>query len=153
MSLTKFSTGWLCGCEQSGALDWKNTQNVEIAEETEFLRISQKSHFPKIYYRFWKLFEASTWDQKCVVFGQHNVIPYRASSVHFATGNFHPFRILPLSAIVWNLNNTMSMRQKSFPKMFRSSPIYGTNTLGISLQSDQKGNLQSGAKVSVLKAP
>ena len=26
---------------------------------------------------------------------EHNAIPHRVSSVHFATGNFHPFRILP----------------------------------------------------------
>ena len=47
----------------------KNTQKVEIAEETELLRISQKSRFPKIDFRFWKLYEASSWHQKYVFFG------------------------------------------------------------------------------------
>ena len=34
LSLSKFSTGLLCGCEQCIRL--KNTQTVETAEETEF---------------------------------------------------------------------------------------------------------------------
>ena len=36
----------------------KNTK--ETAEETQFLQISKKSHFPKIDYRFWKLYAASS---------------------------------------------------------------------------------------------
>ena len=43
------------------------------------------------------------------------------------------------------------MRQKS-RKMFRSSPIYGSNALEISLQSDQKWNLQTGTNLCILKS-
>ena len=69
----------------------KNTQKVEIAEETEFLRLSKKSHFLKIDYRFWNLYEASSWDQKCVFLDvEHKTIPYRASSVHFCNRKFPP---------------------------------------------------------------
>ena len=59
----------------------KNTQNVEIAKETEFLPISQKSHFPKIDYRFWKLNGTSIWDQKFAFFWTWSTRLYPAEQV------------------------------------------------------------------------
>ena len=53
-TLTEFSISSLCTCEQRGAPDWKKAQKVEISEETEVLRISQNSLFPKVDYRLWK---------------------------------------------------------------------------------------------------
>ena len=67
----------------------------------------------------------------------------------FATGNFNPFRTFLVWVQVQNLNNTVSMSEKIFPKMFRSSTIYGSKALKISLKSDQKWNLRSGTNISV----
>ena len=68
------------------------------------------------------------------------------------TGETEVWRISQKSQ-VWNLNNTTGYPwEKKIPKMFRSSPIYGSNALKTSLQSDPKCNLQSGTKLSVLKA-
>ena len=60
LSLTQISAGLLCGYNPNFQLDYyvdvntglKDTQKVEISEETDFLRISQKPHFPKTDYRF-----------------------------------------------------------------------------------------------------
>ena len=124
MSLTKFSTGLLCGCEQRGAPDWKKkkkTQKVEIAEETEFLRISQKWHFPKIYHWFWfctrlqaETRNASflTWAQGYILQSQFSPFCNRKFSFVLHTSG--------LSAKVWNLNNTISTRKNHSRKCFEA---------------------------------
>ena len=48
----------------------KHTQKVAISEETELLRISKKSHFPKTDYRFWKSYKALSWNQTMCPFGR-----------------------------------------------------------------------------------
>ena len=71
------------------------------------------------------------------------------------TGETEFWRISQKSQ-VWNLDNTTGYpwekKKNIFPKMFRISPIYGSNALKTSLQSGPKCNLQSGTKLSVLKA-
>ena len=50
----------------------------------------------------------------------HKAIPYRASSVHFATANFHPFRTLPVwLQTIKKLNDTVFMRQKLVQKSYQ----------------------------------
>ena len=75
-SLTEISTSSLHACKQRGAFCLKNTQKVEISEETDFLRISQKSPFPK------------KWRQILKIVQSVKLIPYRAFqtqiSIHFA---------------------------------------------------------------------
>ena len=98
----------------------ENTQKVEIAEETEFLRISKKSFFYlKIAYRFWKLTGSSIWYQTCAFFG-------REAQGYTLQRKFGPFcnRKFPsishtsdLSAKkVWKLNNTGYPREKNIPE-------------------------------------
>ena len=76
----------------------KNIKKVEISEETEFLRIFQKSHFPKSDYRFWKSYFVSSWDQSTSLFGhgpqgytckeQVQSILHQEISIHFAHFRF-----------------------------------------------------------------
>ena len=83
---------------------------------------------------------------------EHKAIPYRASSVRFATGNVYPFRTLPVWVQKFEIWITRYPWENKLLEMFRNSSIYGSNALEISLQSDQKWTLQSGTKISVLKA-
>ena len=126
----------------------KNTQKVEIAGETEFLWFSQRSWdgiFRKLTTDFenWTGLQSETTNVSFLDV-KHNAVPYRASSVHFANGNFHPFHTLLVRVQKFEIWITWYPWEKKIPKMVRSA-------LKISLQSDQKCNLQSGTKISVLK--
>ena len=130
----------------------KNTQQYEIAEETEFLPISQKSHFPIIDYRFWKLYGASIWDQKCASLGREaQGCTLQTKISQFCNRKFHSItHTSGLSAKVWNLNNTVSMRKNIPENVSKLSNLWFKRTK-ISLDS-KKCILQSGTNISVLKA-
>ena len=58
-----------------------NTQKVAISEETGFLWIYQKSHFLKTENRFWKLYKASSWDQRMCLFECWPLLLYTTEQV------------------------------------------------------------------------
>ena len=108
----------------------------------------KKSHFPKIDCRFWKSYEASSWDQWCVFFGRRpQGYTLQSKFSRFCNRKFSPIsHTSTWSANVWNFNYTISVREKY------SGNTKLTNALEILLQSDKKWNLQTGTKVIVLKA-
>ena len=94
--LNHISTSSFCASKQLVAPDWKkNTQKVD------FLYINKKQNcygflknriFRKLTEDFENCIKRQAESKACIFLGH---IPYRTSSVHFATGNFHPFRPLP----------------------------------------------------------
>ena len=100
-------------------LQTENTQKLEIAEETEVLRISKKKK--RFFRKLTTYFENCTRLQakpRNASFSdvEHKTTPYRASSVHFATGNFYPFRTLLVWVQKFTIWITRSPREKILPE-------------------------------------
>ena len=92
------SSSSLHACEQRGEADWKNTQKVRISEETEFRKIAISE---EVTTDFENLEKRQAETKACGLLDMyHKAIPYKASSVRFATAHFHPFHIIP----VWMQN-------------------------------------------------
>ena len=100
---------------------WKNPKKVEISDETEFLRISQHRHFRKVTTQIEK--HAKRQDEtkaRAFLDMYHMAIPYKASSVHFATANFYPFRTFPVwMQTIKTFINTVFMRENHSRKCYQ----------------------------------
>ena len=88
--------------------------NNWISEETDFFtHFSEIAFFKKVTTDFENCAKRQAETKTCVfVYMDHKAIPYRASSVHFATANFHPFRTLP----VWMQTIKISITRYSWEK-------------------------------------
>ena len=97
----------------------KNTQNVAISEDNDFWLISQKSHFPKTNYTFWKSFKASDWDKSMRLFGRWPIgHTLKSKFSQFCNRKFPSIlHTSGLSVKIWNLIDTVFMRKTLFPKM------------------------------------
>ena len=106
---------------------WKNTQNVDIFEETDFLRFSQKSHFPKTV-QILKIVQSVNLRPKHASFGRWPLDhALQKKFCPFCNWKFPPIsHTSGLNATFWNFNNTVLMKEKIFPKMFPSSLICGS---------------------------
>ena len=83
----------------------KNTQKVDMFEQTKFLGFSHNSQFSKTDHRFWKSYKAFSWDQAVRLFGH---LPLG----HTLQSKFFPFcnqKCPPFLHTIWVQNVEISI--------------------------------------------
>ena len=141
----------LCACKQLGAPHWKTLKKFTFLKRRNFFDFLKNRIFRKLTTDFQNRTQRPADTKACVILDvDHKAIPYRISSVQYATRILHPFCTIP----VWVQNIEISITRYSWEKKKLPENVSKlTNLWFSSLQSDQKWSLQRGRKVSALKAP
>ena len=133
----------------------KNTQKVDIFEETDFLTIFLKIAIFENWLQILKIVHKVQLRPRHVSFWMLTTRLYlteQVQSILQPTKNLHLFCTFSVWRQNFEISRTRYSRKKIL-KIFSNSLIYGSKVPESSLQSDRKWNIQRGTKVSALKAP
>ena len=119
--------------------------------KTEFVRLSQKSHFSETDYRFWKSYKTSDWDQMLRRFGRRPLgYTLQSNLSQFCKRKFPPIsHTSGLSAKIRYFNNMVFMRKNLFPKMSSKAFIGNSKALKTLKLSDWLFYLHSCTKIPI----